>query len=114
MDFFIHSKGIQISDSLREEVQVRLNQALHRFSDKVARVHITLENVNGPRGGRDKRCVITTTLSHSGQPIVSSARHTKLDAAVGLAARRLNRALADRSDKFATRNNHVAFSPLAD
>jgi len=114
MDFFIHCKGIHITDSFREEVQTRLDQALHRFSDEVARVHITLENVNGPRGGRDKRCVVTTTLSHSGHPIVSSARHTKLDAAVGLAARRLNRALADRSDKFAARNTDAAFSHLAD
>lgn len=115
MDFFIHTKGIDVSSNVRAEVNERLEAAVHRFSHEVSRVHTTLENVNGPKGGRDKRCVVTVTLSHGGPPIVCSARHTQIEGAVAQTARRLTRMLASRSGKFVTQNHSTpAISALSD
>jgi hypothetical protein len=36
----------------------RLKLALRRFSGEVTRVRVHLDDVNGPRGGQDKRCVL--------------------------------------------------------
>ncbi|MFK7819525.1 MAG: HPF/RaiA family ribosome-associated protein [Planctomycetaceae bacterium] len=114
MDFFIHAKGLHVSSDTRETVNDRLDVALHRFSDEVAKVHTTLENVNGPKGGRDKRCVLNVTLTHHGAPLVCSARHMQLEGAVSQAARRLTRMLAARSDKFVARQHAPQVSALAD
>lgn len=114
MNFFIHCKGIDAGQTVRDEVNRRLDFALHRFSSEISKVHTTLENVNGPRGGRDKRCVVTVTLSHHGAPLISSARHTRLEGAVAQAARRLTRMLAARSDRFTVRKPEGQFSALAE
>jgi hypothetical protein len=43
---------------VREHVAARLRDALRRFGDRLAWVVVHLDDVNGPRGGNDKRCVV--------------------------------------------------------
>lgn len=52
----------EIDDELLEHIERRLRFALRRFADHVGEVQIQLADVNGPRGGVDKRCRITVPL----------------------------------------------------
>lgn len=49
------SRGVVLTDSMRAAVQRKLDFALDRFGDRLDRVEVTIEDVNGPRGGVDKR-----------------------------------------------------------
>lgn len=44
------------SDALREYIERKLELALDRFDHRLERIQVRLEDVNGPRGGLDKRC----------------------------------------------------------
>ena len=50
----------------RELCERHLLSSLGRFEDHVRRVQLWMEDVNGPRGGRDLRCVLRLCLRHGG------------------------------------------------
>jgi len=50
----------------RELCERHLLSSLGRFEDQVRRVQLWMEDVNGPRGGRDLRCVLRLCLRHGG------------------------------------------------
>ena len=56
MQVEIRGMGVTRSDALWAHVERRARFALGRFADRVVRVKIQLADVNGPRGGVDKRC----------------------------------------------------------
>lgn len=80
--------------ALRGEVVRRTRFVLRRLQWLVPRARVHLEDVNGPRGGVDKRCCIEL-LRPAGEPLVVSATATgwreALDAALARAARALLR-----------------------
>ncbi len=61
---------LQVDDApCRDEVERRFRFALGRFAPRVGRVTITLADVNGPRGGPDRRCRVVVGLSPRGRVI---------------------------------------------
>ncbi|SMF14409.1 Sigma 54 modulation protein / S30EA ribosomal protein [Alteromonadaceae bacterium Bs31] len=58
----IHTKGIHSSDSLHDIVNSKIRLILGRFSEKIQRVDAFLVDVNGPKGGDDKRCRLVIKL----------------------------------------------------
>ena len=69
MRISFHTRGIQESDTVRAYLERRLHFALDRFARHVPQVSVYVEDVNGPRGGIDTKCVIAAGLS-SGSKIV--------------------------------------------
>ena len=63
MQIDIRSRGFALTHALREYVERRLRFALVHAGDRVRRVAVRLTDVNGPRGGNDKRCRIQVTLN---------------------------------------------------
>lgn len=59
MKIDVRFRGLEGSDALRRYVVRRVGFALDRFSNLVQEVVIRLSDVNGPRGGADKRCQVT-------------------------------------------------------
>jgi ribosome-associated translation inhibitor RaiA len=57
---------LELTDDLRDHADRRLRFALGRFGDRIDRVTVRLEDVNGPRGGIDKRCRIEVSLKPGG------------------------------------------------
>lgn len=82
---------------LREQSVARVRFAMRRLSGLVPRVKVQLSDINGPRGGVDKRCQLA--LSTVGAPDVvvittlASDWRTALDLSLGRATRALTRAL---------------------
>ncbi|WCM87028.1 HPF/RaiA family ribosome-associated protein [Acidovorax sp. NCPPB 3576] len=79
---------------MRETVDRRVRFFLRRLSAHVPRADIQLIDVNGPRGGVDKRCQIELRTDGAGPVVVSSVARdwrTALDGALARAARHVLR-----------------------
>ena len=62
MQIDIRAKDIEMSEGLRQHTERCLNFGLDWAEQDVNRVVITLSDINGPRGGNDKRCQIRIPL----------------------------------------------------
>lgn len=64
-----------LADELERHVERRLRSALGRFAGRIDRVLVRIADVNGPRGGIDKRCRITIVLVPRGVVRLEDAGH---------------------------------------
>jgi putative sigma-54 modulation protein len=62
MQFEIHGKDIPITERLRGHIERRLCFALERFARRISRVRVSVGDLNGPRGGIDKRCRVAIVV----------------------------------------------------
>ena len=79
---------------MREAVERRVRFALRRLKALEPRADVQLADVNGPRGGVDKRCQIELRTDGAGSVVVSSVAkdwRTALDEALARAARHVLR-----------------------
>ena len=98
MQIEFHSNGFVLTRALREYAERRLCFALVHAGDRIRRVAVRLFfDVNGPRGGADKRCRIEVTLN--GLPAVviedtEANRYLVIDRATDRVGRTVMRRLA--------------------
>lgn len=80
-------------ERLTEIVQSLLQDAVGRFADRITRIEVHLNDVNGAkRGDRDKRCMMEARVGGLA-PIVVSHQAATLREAIDGAADKLERAL---------------------
>jgi len=77
---------------MREYVTDHLTAALDRFVQQIGLVRVHLSDVNGPRGGVDKQCLIAVQLA-GGRTIRAAHTDTRFTAAVHLATDRVAHAV---------------------
>ena len=91
----IQTRGFALTDSIRNHCERRMRFALGPTSGHLTGIAIRLADVNGPKGGADKRCMIKATIP--GAPtIVVGQEEPNLYAAIDLAADRMARTLSRR------------------
>lgn len=83
----IHGHNLDVTDSLDTHVTDRFKAALDQLLHMVHEVIIRLEDINGPKGGVDKRCHATVYL-RNGSTVVLEEVNPDIYAAVSLAADR--------------------------
>ena len=59
MKIEIRFRGLESSDALREHVARQVQFHLNRFGREVTTVLVRVADINGPKGGLDKRCQVT-------------------------------------------------------
>lgn len=94
MKIEIRTQGVRRSERLHEHIERRLNFALDWAQNDVRRVVVSLSDINGPRGGNDKRCQLHIPLSRMRDVIIEEVADNPLVAinrAVDRAARSLER-----------------------
>ena len=69
MQIDIQASGVELSDAIRNYVKRRSAFALARLDTRIRRVDVHISDVNGPRGGIDKRCSVQVHL-HGATPVV--------------------------------------------
>ena len=77
---------------LRTLATRRARQVLKRLAWLAPRVKVHMSDVNGPRGGIDKRCQVEVTSSMAGPVVITSMARdwrTALQSALARAARKL-------------------------
>ena len=107
MELVIRPKSFQLGDALREYLELRLRFALTRFHQRIRDVVVTLADVNGPRGGIDKRCRVVVRLTPSGKISIDET-DVDFETAIAHASERVHRAVArklDRRQKARTRGS---------
>lgn len=76
-------------------IERRLQFALARFSGRIQRAQVVLEDQNGPRGGLDKSCRIVVRLREAGDVVVEVA-DVNWEIAVDRATTRVGHTVARR------------------
>jgi len=92
MKIELHCDGLPANDKLHVHVQRRLGQALGRFRDRVQWARVWLKDVNGPRGGNDKQCLVQLRLKGASD-IILREREVDAQSAFNRAAGRVVYAL---------------------
>ena len=102
MQIAIQAHGFSLTDALEKHVQDRLRFAFSRVSGRVRRVLVTLSDINGPRGGVDKRCLLEVRLDGLSSVVIQDIQtdlYTAIDRAAGRAARSVMRRLTLKISK---------------
>ncbi len=100
MQVLFKSRHPQATD-LRELTERRVRFVLRRLGWLVPRAEVQMSDVNGPRGGLDKRCQVELRTDGAGSVVVASVARdwrTALDNALARAARFLVRLWRRGSD----------------
>lgn len=103
MRMTIQANGFEMTGALRAYTEQRLATALGWARAHMHKLIVSLSDINGPRGGVDKRCKIQVQLG-GGRDVVIEDTEADLYAAIDRAAERADRALVrqvERSREFA-------------
>jgi putative sigma-54 modulation protein len=107
----IRARNVPLTSELKAHADQRLHLALSRFSNRIRAVRLTVEDVNGPKGGPDKRCHVTVKLEDGDELFVEDGSgdlrfviDTVTDRVARLVARSLERQREARSPKGARLN----------
>ena len=73
----IRSRGVEVSERLKDHVEERLRLALGRLARYVGEVWVYLRDVNGPRGGKDKLCRVVMEVPRNGRVVVPLTREPR-------------------------------------
>lgn len=108
MQIQIHSDDFELTDGLRDHIVKRLAYSLNHGRDLLSRIVVRLSDVNGPRGGVDKRCSIEVRLKGASAIAIDDIQ-ADLYVAVDRAAERTGRTL----DRRIARQHRLATSGYA-
>ena len=76
------SQGFELTAAIAAHVDSRVQLALATAGDQIDTVTVRLADINGSRGGEDKRCRIVVSLRNSSRTVVVDATHADLYTAV--------------------------------
>ena len=92
----LDTRDVTVPPTFKHRLTLRVAGMLSRFARSVRKLHVSLRDINGPRGGNDKVCQITIALEGGDQIIVKEKSH-RLVKAMRLAVRKAKVLLADRN-----------------
>ena len=115
MQLNIQARGFVLTDALRKYTEKRLKFAVARDDNVVMRARIRLADINGPRGGVDKRCQVELALAGQCNIVIEDTQadlYFAIDRACDRAMRTLTRRLMRSRQHW---HETLAFSqPMAD
>jgi len=110
MQIDIHARDFPLTDALRSHIVRRLGFALSTQDEHIQHVMVCLSDINGPRGGADKRCHIQVRLPRLSDVVIEDTA-VDLYAAINRAADRaghtVGRRLARQRDKGRSPSMHT-------
>src|SRR5437870_9523587 len=98
MELTVHGHHVPVSDDLATHAETRFKAALDQHDGWVTNVIVRLEDVNGPKGGIDKRCHATINL-RAGATVVLEDTSPDLYSAINIVADRAKQAVSRKVAK---------------
>ena len=98
MQITIQCHGFILTEALRSYVEQRLRIALGWTGGRLRKLVVSLSDINGPRGGIDKRCKIQVQLSGA-KGVVIEDTEADMYVAIDRAAERADRAVVRRVER---------------
>ncbi|OGA61660.1 MAG: 30S ribosomal protein S30 [Betaproteobacteria bacterium RIFCSPLOWO2_12_FULL_65_14] len=111
MQIDIQTHGFALSDALRDYTERRLRFALARAAERVRRIKVGLSDINGPRGGIDKRCRIRVMFRGLDAVLIEDTE-ADLYVAIDRAADRVWRTVVRRLGRRGGRGDEPAMPPV--
>lgn len=114
MDLVLRSTSVQLSEPIRAHVDACVAGALAHVPRLAhgARVGVWLSDLNGPRGGIDKACVIVVHVPQH-ETVRVEERDLDLYAAIARAAERVREAVERGAERRRSRRERGARAPAA-
>jgi putative sigma-54 modulation protein len=106
MNIDTQARGFVLTQALRSAVS-REAQAVFMGLTGAVHLQVRLFDVNGPRGGADKGCLITAHLGRSRRVLVASALDEDLYCAIPQAFEKLRRAVSSTSSRDRTQRRRA-------
>jgi ribosome-associated translation inhibitor RaiA len=88
-----HDNRVRLAGDTAERLSKTVEDFLSKFADRITRVEMHLGDLNGSKGGLDKRCMIEARLANL-QPIAVTHHAETLQLAIDGALERLDHALS--------------------
>ncbi|MGB5472485.1 MAG: HPF/RaiA family ribosome-associated protein [Gammaproteobacteria bacterium] len=101
MQIDIQARQFSLTNALRSHAERRLRFVLTCCGDHIQQVVMRLSDINGPRGGADKRCHLRVVLTGLPDVVVEDTEadlYVAIDRATGRAGRTVGRRLARQRD----------------
>jgi putative sigma-54 modulation protein len=101
MNIEVRFRDLEPTEALKNHAVRRVETSLDRFTNQLTQVLVQLADINGPKGGRDKRCQLTLrgpTLGSLNINELSGEVASAIDAACELASRSVARELERARD----------------
>ena len=92
MRIYLQSQGFDITSAIDEHVRRQLARNLAGSEDNIIAVDVFLGDINGPRGGMDKKALVCVQLA-SRLSVQFEAMHSDLYRAVTVASRKARRSV---------------------
>jgi ribosome-associated translation inhibitor RaiA len=70
MKIDITMQQTHVDDTISRQIAKRARRALNRFSTSIQTLKICVSDTNGPKGGKDTRCVVSAKLASGGEIVV--------------------------------------------
>lgn len=102
MNIEIQTRHFMLTEAINEHVQRRLSFALSSRFQQIKRIIVRLSDINGPRGGNDKRCHIQISLPRQADVVIEDVQ-ADLYVAVDRAANRASRTISRRLSRLRRR-----------
>ena len=92
MQIHVLSKTTQAGIDNVDTVTRRAGTLLDRFRNRISALHVQLDDLNGPKGGIDRHCMLKARLV-DGSEFIANARAALIPGAVDGALRRVARSI---------------------
>jgi hypothetical protein len=67
MRLLVRRKNVALGEELQDWVEMRMRFAFSRFHARIREIVVTLDDLNGPKGGVDKRCRVVVRMAPRGR-----------------------------------------------
>lgn len=109
MHIDIRAREFPLTEALQQHAERRIRYALSRNDHRILRIVMQLSDVNGPRGGNDKRCHLRVVLN--GMPeLVAEDIEADMYMAINRATTKAGRSLARRMKRCIPKGRHISGS----
>ncbi|MFP7754944.1 HPF/RaiA family ribosome-associated protein [Thermodesulfobacteriota bacterium B35] len=98
MQISITGRQVELHPDTVTAMERRLHYALSRFDHAIGGVTVRISDINGPRGGHDKECLIVVRLRQGGEVVVQGNGGDCMSV-LNQCAERVSRAVARELDR---------------
>jgi len=98
MEFEVRGRNLNLSESMEELVERRIDFALGRFSGEIRRIDVQLSDLGDTHDGVAKQCRVSVTLQHGGR-VRAEGTDEQLRDAIDQAVYRVGRRLGRKLDR---------------
>ena len=92
MNINLQARDFHLTDSLESQIRQKMKNILNRFDQKIRMARVVLSDINGPKGGKDKRCTIKIEV-HNFKTIVVDEVTENMYESISRCSQRAKRAI---------------------